>query len=155
MERQTQSRSDSAAAVVLFIILAVLSLVNFSTVYIKPNVFLAVLVAASFVIESWYVFFGFLIAELLWLKFTPSFLVEYAVFGLLGLCTFVVVKLLVFEHQRVVRIATVLIFQALFWIALQSADAMISLVFLLEFVYNVIIEEILFALGSWLKKKFS
>jgi hypothetical protein len=42
-----------------------------------------------------------------------------------------------------------------FWIALQSSGQILSLIFLLEFIYNVIIEELLFAFGTWLKKKFS
>jgi hypothetical protein len=152
---RSSSKNDWAVAGFLLGSLILVSLVNFSTVQVKPNVFIVVPIAAALLVESWYVFFGLLLTELLWLKFTPFLAFEYGIVFLLGACSFVIARLLIFRKIFPVRLFFVLVLQTLFWFAVQATSQIVSLVFLLELIYNVIIEELLFALGSWIKKRFS
>ena len=146
-------KKDILIAGSLFLATVLFSLISFSTIKIRPNIFLVAPIVASLLIESAYVFFGFLLALILWLKYTPFFTIEYLIVFILGSISFIVSKLLIFGKVLFVRICLVLIFQALFWLVLGDGVGILSLVFLLEFIYNVIIEELLFALGTWIKKK--
>lgn len=148
-------KKDTIVVSALAVLTALFSLASFSTINVKPNVFIVIPIVAALLIESWYVFLGFILLEMLWLKFTPFLMAEYGVIFILGLISFIISKLLIFGKILVVRACLVLFIQLAFWIALQSSGQILSLIFLLEFIYNVIIEELLFAFGTWLKKKFS
>jgi hypothetical protein len=148
-------KKDIIVVSALAVLTALFSLASFSTINVKPNVFIVIPIVAALLIESWYVFLGFILLEMLWLKFTPFLMAEYGVIFILGLISFIISKLLIFGKILVVRTCLVLFIQLAFWIALQSSGQILSLIFLLEFIYNVIIEELLFAFGTWLKKKFS
>lgn len=148
-------KKDIVAALALTVFTALFSLASFSTINVKPNIFIVIPIVASLLIDSWYVFLGFMFIEMLWLKFTPFLMAEYGVIFVLGFISYTISKLLIFRKILVVRACLVLFIQAAFWVALQATGQILSLVFLLEFIYNVIIEELLFAFGTWLKKKFS
>lgn len=145
-------KNEVVISVILMIVMAFFSVADFSSISIKPNIFLAVIVVASLIIETWYVYFGLILAELLWLKFTPFFLPEYGILFVIAATAFAISRLFIFGKTRPVRIALVLLFQLIFWLFLQAGPIIISLVFFLELVYNIIAVEILFALSSWLKK---
>ncbi len=145
-------KSEIITAVALLLVMAVISLVNFSSISIKPNIFLAVIVVASLIIETWYVYFGLVLVELLWLKFTPFFLPEYGILFIIAAVAFAISHLFIFGKTRPVRIALIFLFQLVFWLFFQAGFMIISLVFLLELIYNIIAVELLFALSSWLKK---
>jgi hypothetical protein len=145
-------KNEIIISAALLFVTAVFSLINFSSLPIKPNIFLAAIVVASLVIEIWYVYFGLILAELLWLKFTPFFIPEYGILFVIAAVAFAISHLFIFGKTRSVRIALLVIFQLVFWLFLQAGPMIISLVFLLELVYNTIAVELLFALSSWLKK---
>lgn len=146
-------KNDAIIAGVIFLFTVLFSLVSFSTIRIRPDIFLVAPIVASLLIESWLVFFGVLLAIILWLKFSPYFSLEYAIIFLLGAISFIVSKFLIFRNILAVRIVFLLAFQGIFWLVLRAGDQIFSLVFILEFIYNIIIEELLFAFGIWLKKK--
>jgi hypothetical protein len=148
-------KKDIIVVSALAIFTALFSLASFSTINVKPNIFIVIPVVAALLIENWYVFLGFMLIEVFWLKFTPFLVAEYGVVFILGLISFIISKLLIFRKILAVRACLVFFIQAAFWIALQASTQILSLTFLLEFIYNVIIEELLFAFGTWLKKKFS
>lgn len=153
--KNTDIKKDIVTVVALVIFLALFSLADFSTISVKPNAFIVIPIVAALLIESWYVFLGFMLAEMLLLKFTPFLIPEYGVVFILGLISFLISKFFIFRKILIVRVSLVFFIQAAFWIALQAIGQIWSLVFLLEFIYNIIIEELLFAFGIWLKKKFS
>jgi hypothetical protein len=148
-------KTDIILSLYLFLALVIFSLISFSTIRIKPNIFLVVPIVAGLLIESWQIFFGLLFVLILWLKFTPYLNLEYVIVFLFSSMSYVVTKFLIFGKILIVRILLVLVFQMLFWLVLNGGYQIISLVFLLEFIYNVIIEELLFAFGTWIKKRFS
>jgi len=152
---RASQKNDFAVAALLLGALVLFSLINFSTIQVKPNIFIIVPIVAALLIENWHIFFGLLLIELIWLKFTPFLIIEYGIILLFSVCSFIVAKLLIFRKILLVRLFFVFLLQFLFWFVLQATSQILSLVFLLELVYNVIIEELLFALGSWLKKRFS
>jgi hypothetical protein len=153
--RDVDLKKDIIVSSALVVLTALFSLASFSSINVKPNIFIVIPIVAALLVESWYVFLGFMLLEMLWLKFTPFLIAEYGVIFILGLFSFIISKLLIFRKILAVRACLVLFIQMAFWIALQASGQILSLVFLLEFIYNVIIEELLFAFGTWLKKKSS
>jgi hypothetical protein len=145
-------KKEVFAAFILFLATLIFSIINFSPVSIKPNFFLASLVVASLLFESFYVYFGFLFALLLWMKFTPNFLIEYFLFFTIGVVLFGLVKLFVFSKVRIVRFFLVFIFQLIFWFFMQAGASVFSIIFLLELMYNIVAVELFYILVLWIKK---
>lgn len=152
MSTALNTKKEIIVATVLLLITAVFSLLNFSSISVKPNIFLVVIIVASLLIETWYVYFGFILAELIWLKFTPFFLPEYGILFIISLIVFALVHIFIFSKTRIIRIFLLVLFQMIFWLLLQAGQNILSLVFFLELIYNVIAVELLYAFASWLKK---
>ncbi len=146
-------KNDILLACVFLAVVMIVSLTQFSTIHIKPNIFLVASLVAGLLIEGWLVLAGFVVVELIWLKFTPNFIAEYALMFFLALFVFFLFKFFVINKVVLVRVFVVLLIQVIFYAALGAAGGIFSLVFALELIYNVILEELLFGLGSWLKKK--
>lgn len=145
-------KSEVVVSAVMLFLTAVFSLINFSSVSIKPNFFISAIIVAGLILDIWYVYFGLVLAELLWLKFTPFFLPEYGAIFIIAAMAFIISHIFIFSKTRPVRVALVVLFQLMFWLFLQAGPMILSLVFLLELIYNVITVELLFTFSSWLKK---
>jgi hypothetical protein len=145
-------KKEIVIAAFIFLITSVFSLVNFSSIAIKPNIFLVATLLAAFLIDNWYVYFVFILAQLFWLKFTPYFIFEYGVLFLIALLLFVLIRSFIFNRLMAVRFFLLFVFQLIFWLFLKSQNYVLSIVFLLELIYNIIVFELLYILFLWLKK---
>ena len=154
LKNNANFKKEFAAAFFIFLAAIVLSLIDFSSSGIKPNIFIITPIVISFLVDDWGLFLLFLIAEEFWLKFTPFLIWEYAILFILGIISFVITNFFIFKKILAVRISMVFLIQSVFWLSLVSLNHVDYLVFFMEFIYNIIVEELLFAFGLWIKKKY-
>lgn len=123
-------------------LLSFLQFMNFFVFNVKPNwILIAIIVSVFFISDIWEGIFLFLLSALIF-KFGPGFRPEALVLPLFGLGAIFFKKYLPWRHFLTVPLLLAVL-TALFY-AFLAPNLILSLIFLKELVYNLIIGEALF-----------
>lgn len=132
-----------------------LSLLDLSLWSVRPDIFLVCALALVFFVEVPETFFAMLAAQLLWMKYIPSVTYELAVIAAYAALMFFAVRSFILRKNFAIFCVFLLIGQAVFWGLFAAPGTLLSVPFLLEFLYNVGVGSVAYIVGLWAKKKFS
>jgi len=148
------SRNELWRGVFIFVAILILSVASFTTLPIKPNIYLVAIVLLAFVMQEPLLYGVFLLGVIGWAKYTPASTMELLVLGIMGVVLFMLRKGLVRETHIVLMGGSVLILQLIFW-GVFFAQGIFSVLFFMEFFYNILALLLLYGVWLWAKKIFS
>lgn len=119
---------------------------------VRPNPVLPFLAVLALFVSRAGGFTLFAALGLLWFAYSPFFEVEYVLFASIALLFFLTARFLVFSRTLVAMFTFIVLAQALIWIVSYGIGSLLSIPFLLEFLYNAAIGIVFFSLALWLAK---
>lgn len=148
-----EDRRDIFLAFSFFCLLVALVLI-LPSFQVKPNLFIVIPLVGAFFIRSWYVYLVFLLGQIFWFKYVPHFELEYLYLFVFGMVAFFSVRFFIFRRNFISVLLLLLVFQIFFWFLTDGGSAILSILFVREFLYNGIIAGAALAIGTWQEKKF-
>lgn len=122
--------------------LTFLQTINFAIFSVKPNLALvAIIIVAFFIANIWEVFLLVILSALI-LKFSPGFSGEILIFSLITFTAIVIRKYL--PWHLIINILFLIIVATVFFYIFSAPGLIISIIFLKELVYNIIIGFLIF-----------
>lgn len=117
-------------------VLIILTYSIFPALPIVVNYALVAVVVGAFFFHNALVYVVYVLALLLWTKYTWVPTLELAFIGLSALCTFLSIKFFVLRKSFFILLAFLVCFHILFWVIFYKGSVFYSSFFYLEFLYN-------------------
>lgn len=121
---------------------------------ISPNIFLLFALSCAFFIDDIWTFLLCIGGGLLVVEYVPYLSYEIVALAVMSVLTFLILKVFILRRGFILFIVCILLLQTLFW-ALFYQAGIVSLSFVMEFLYNIVFGGMFFVYSIWLKKKFS
>ncbi len=155
MERASL-KSVRLISFILFFIYIVLTWLNFLLPlhFIKPNFVLVFISVLGFFVGDFLLFSTYALLSIFVIKYSPFFDWEYFILCIIAFLSFFISKHFLYKKNYLTIGFIITFFQLLFYLSVGQVGLIFSLVFVMELVFNILLGELLFFFGLWLKKIF-
>jgi len=155
MERAS-IKSARLITFILFFIYIVLTWFNFLSPihFVKPNFVLVFISVLGFFASDFLIFSIYSLLSIFIVKYSSFFNWEYFILCVIAFLSFFISKNFLYKKNHLTIGLIITLFQLLFYLLVGQVSLIFSLIFIMELVFNILLGELLFFLGLWLKKIF-